>query len=94
VFDEPLRFNIQRDRNSHIAFGIGPHFCLGSHLARLQLNTMLSELVRRLPDLEPTGPTSWLREHDAKREVAPAIIGPQSMPVKFTAGSRTVGSRG
>lgn len=93
VFDQPLDFDIRRERNNHVAFGFGPHFCLGSHLARLQLNTMLAAMARRLHDLEPTAPTTWMREHDADREVAPTIIGPQSMPVKFTPGPRSDGSR-
>ncbi|WP_051194121.1 cytochrome P450 [Nocardia jiangxiensis] len=86
VFDDALRFDIYRRPNHHIAFGFGPHFCLGSHLARLELNLMLAEMVRRLPDIRPTAPTVWSREGDADRQVAPIIIGPQSMPVCFGPG--------
>ena len=52
VFADPFTFDVRRDPNPHIAFGFGPHFCLGQALARLELNVMFDELLRRLPDLE------------------------------------------
>jgi len=63
VFAEPERFDIERSPNEHIAFGHGEHFCLGAHLARLELRTMIEELLRRLPDIElaPGPPTSASR---------------------------------
>jgi cytochrome P450 len=88
VFDEPLRFDITRSPNNHLAFGFGAHFCLGVHLARLELNLMLTELTSRMPDIEPTGPTRWVRESEASRTVASIIVGPQSMPVRFAPGPR------
>jgi cytochrome P450 len=87
VFDRPLEFDVRRTPNNHVAFGFGPHFCLGSHLARLELRLMLAALAQRLPDIEPTAPTNWVRE-DSKATVAPIVIGPQSMPVRFTPGPR------
>jgi cytochrome P450 len=51
-FEEADRFKVDREPNDHIGFGIGNHFCLGANLARLELRIMLSELVRRLPDME------------------------------------------
>jgi cytochrome P450 len=54
-FPDPNRLKLDRSPNRHLAFGGGPHFCLGSHLARLQLTTMLGELTQRLPDLELSG---------------------------------------
>ncbi len=48
-FEEPQRFDITRDNaKEHRAFGIGEHFCLGSHLARLELNVMFQEIIPRL----------------------------------------------
>ena len=61
VFENPMRFDLHRDPNPHIAFGFGPHFSLGSSLARLEIRVVLEELVKRIPtlrianeDAEPT----------------------------------------
>lgn len=51
VFDEPASFRIDREPNNHLAFGIGPHFCLGANLARLELQILYGQLTRRFPDL-------------------------------------------
>jgi cytochrome P450 len=50
-FSAPEEFHLDRSGRSHLSFGYGIHFCLGAHLARLELKTLLSELVR-LPDFE------------------------------------------
>ncbi|WP_419925425.1 cytochrome P450 [Candidatus Poriferisocius sp.] len=56
VFDNPDRFDIGRSNaDTHLAFGTGPHFCLGAALARTQLRCVLEELYRRLPDIELAG---------------------------------------
>jgi cytochrome P450 family 142 subfamily A polypeptide 1 len=52
VFEDPFRFDIGRTPNQHVAFGFGPHFCLGANLARLELTIILEELLDRLPTLE------------------------------------------
>ncbi|WP_216898453.1 cytochrome P450 [Nocardia alni] len=49
-FDAPLEVDLHREENNHIAFGSGPHRCLGSHLARLELNVAMQEWHRRIPD--------------------------------------------
>ena len=55
VFDEPFRFDVRRDPNPHLGFGAaGPHFCLGTHLARREIDVMWRELFARLPDIEAT----------------------------------------
>ena len=46
VFGDPENFRIDRNPNSHLAFGFGTHFCLGNQLARLELTTMLRKLLR------------------------------------------------
>lgn len=55
VFDDPHDLVLDRDPNPHLAFGIGPHFCLGSRLARMQMNILLTELLTRCPDLALAG---------------------------------------
>lgn len=76
VFDDVHRFDIGRSPNEHLAFGIGEHYCLGANLARLQLNTIFSELLTRLPDIELAGPVKRLRSN--------FIDGIKEMPVRFT----------
>jgi len=55
VFDEPFRFDVGRDPNKHVAFGYGVHFCLGAALARMEMNSLFSELIPRLESIELTG---------------------------------------
>jgi cytochrome P450 len=56
VFDEPFRFDIAREPNKHLAFGYGVHFCLGAALARMEMNSLFSELIPRLTSIELAGP--------------------------------------
>lgn len=49
-FDEPATVDFRRSPNRHVAFGAGPHRCLGSHLARLELRVAFEEFHRRIPD--------------------------------------------
>ena len=78
VFGDPENFRIDRNPNSHMAFGFGTHFCLGNQLARLELNTMLRKLLQRLPDLRlADGAALPLRP-------ANFVSGPEKMPVVFT----------
>ena len=76
IFDDPFRFDITRSPNEHIAFGGGgAHFCLGASLARLEINTLLEELVRRVPAPRLTG--------DVKRLRSNFINGIKHLPVKL-----------
>lgn len=52
VFDDPFRFDITRSPNPQIAFGFGPHVCVGQSLARLELQIVFGELARRLTNLQ------------------------------------------
>ncbi|MGW3960525.1 cytochrome P450 [Amycolatopsis sp. NPDC005003] len=84
VFDEPAEFDITRRPNDHVAFGFGPHFCLGSQLSRLELGEMFGRLLTRLPDLELAGEAAI----PLPRRPANFVSGIESMPVTFTAGPR------
>jgi cytochrome P450 len=56
AFEDPFTFDVTRAPNPHFGFGAaGPHFCLGAHLARRELDVMLRELLVRLPDIEAVG---------------------------------------
>ena len=62
VFEEPFAFDVGRSPNPHMAFGAaGPHFCLGSHLARREIAVVFRKLFEQLPDLEVIGPPDRLR---------------------------------
>ncbi|OBG88855.1 cytochrome [Mycobacterium sp. NS-7484] len=55
VFDNPHRFDVSRDPNKHLAFGYGVHFCLGAALARMEMNSLFTELLGRLESIELAG---------------------------------------
>lgn len=55
IFTEPFRFDVGRDPNKHLAFGYGVHFCLGAALARMEMNSLFSELLPRLESIELAG---------------------------------------
>jgi cholest-4-en-3-one 26-monooxygenase len=64
VFDDPHRFDVRRQPNEYLAFGGGgPHFCLGSHLAKLEITVMFEELLKRAPVAELAGPVERLRSN-------------------------------
>jgi cholest-4-en-3-one 26-monooxygenase len=88
VFADPFRFDIERDPNEHVAFGFGPHFCLGNSLARLELTVMFERLAERLPDMAlAQGITD---ESQLDWRVANFITGYERMPVTFTPTAKTV----
>ncbi len=55
VFDHPERFDLDRAPNPHLAFGVGPHFCVGAHLARLEAEVVLRVLAERVPQVHLAG---------------------------------------
>ena len=58
VFEDPFRFDLGRPDNKQVAFGHGVHFCLGAHLARLELRVFFEELLARVDHLEMAGEPS------------------------------------
>jgi cholest-4-en-3-one 26-monooxygenase len=81
VYTDPHRFDIQREPNEHEAFGGGgPHFCLGTHLAKLEITVMFEELMARIPDMQLGGDVERLRSN--------FINGIKHMPVRFAPGAR------
>lgn len=80
VFDDPDTFSIDRNPNSHLAFGFGTHFCMGNQLARLELELLLSRVIDRMPDLRLAD--------DDRLPLRPAnfVSGLEAMPVLFTPG--------
>ncbi len=70
--------DLARTPNDHIAFGGGgPHFCLGAHIARVEIHALLRELLTRLVDLGPAGETEWL--------ASTFISGPKHLPITYRA---------
>jgi len=64
IFERPFDFDIGRNPNPHIGFGgRGPHFCLGSNLARLEIKALYDELTRRVPDIHSVEPPARLRSN-------------------------------
>jgi cytochrome P450 len=75
VFERPEVLDLARDPNPHIAFGTGPHGCLGQHIARIEIDAMLREVLTRMTDFELPAPPEWLASN--------FISGPKTMPLRF-----------
>jgi cytochrome P450 family 142 subfamily A polypeptide 1 len=77
-FADPDRFDVRRSPNDHIAFGFGPHFCLGAALARAEITALVECVLARVPDVA-LAPDAVLNH---------TITGIEAMPVVFTPGPR------
>jgi cholest-4-en-3-one 26-monooxygenase len=75
VFSDAGRFDCRRSPNAHLGFGMGKHFCLGVHLARLEMRTMLGYLLEHLHDIDMIG--------QPKRAVSNLFRGVNHMPIRF-----------
>ena len=82
VFDKPDELDLGREPNPHLAFGFGPHFCLGASLAKLEVRCMLREVLTRLPDLQVASAALPVRASNF-------VTGHEAMPVRFTPTERT-----
>jgi methyl-branched lipid omega-hydroxylase len=64
AFEDPFTFDVRRHPNPHVGFGAaGPHFCLGAHLARREVDVMFRQLFRKLPDVHSTSEPDRLRSN-------------------------------
>jgi cytochrome P450 PksS len=81
-FVAPDRLDITREPNKHLAFGLGPHFCLGAPLARLEGQIAINTLVRRMPDLRLSG-----APHKPRWRRGLLLRGLESLPVAFKPGA-------
>lgn len=80
-FDDPEQVVLERKPNRHVAFGLGPHRCIGIHLARIELRVVLEELLTRLPDYAVLR-GEFVRGPGVTRQVS-------SLPVTFSPGPRS-----
>ena len=83
-FENPEEINLERKVNRHMTFGVGMHRCMGSHLARIESNVMLTEILTRLPDYQLD---------ESGLQFAPdvgVVYGYSAVPVTFTPGQRVV----
>jgi cytochrome P450 len=77
-FAAPDALDLARDmEDGHLAFGAGPHVCLGQHIARIEIDAMLREVLTRLDRFELAAEPEWLPSN--------FISGPRSMPLRFRA---------
>ncbi|HWA60588.1 MAG TPA: cytochrome P450 [Caulobacteraceae bacterium] len=79
-FVHPDTLDLSRDPNEHIAFGTGPHGCLGQHIARVEIDAMLREVLTRMDGFELAAAPEWLPSN--------FISGPKAMPLKFRPGRK------
>jgi cytochrome P450 len=74
VFASADTFQVDRQPNPHLAFGSGPHFCLGVHLARLELRSLFAALLPMLPRMTLAG--------TPRRARSAVISGISSLPLR------------
>ena len=75
VFADPERFDVARDPNRHIAFGFGAHYCLGTHLARLETRAFYNELIPRLEHAELAAEPEFMQTI--------FVGGPKHVPIRY-----------
>ncbi|HTT98998.1 MAG TPA: cytochrome P450 [Rhizomicrobium sp.] len=79
-FVQPDVLDLSRTPNEHIAFGTGPHGCLGQHIARIEIDAILTEVLTRMGDLKISGAPTWFASN--------FISGPTHLPVTFRPSTR------
>lgn len=75
AFDKPEQFNIERSPNKHLAFGYGPHLCLGQHLAKMEIRSLYKELLARVEHFELDGTPAYTQ--------ANFVSGLKRLPIRY-----------
>jgi cytochrome P450 len=76
IFPDPFAFRIDRTPHRHLAFGHGPHLCMGLHLARMEMKALYRELLSRLDRLQLDGDPAWIK--------ASLVTGLKRLPIRYT----------
>ena len=82
VFPNPDVIDFDRKPNRHIAFGVGPHRCLGANHAKVMFEVMISEILKRLPDFQISGEPEYFPDGGDVWAV-------RRLPIRFTPGPRS-----
>ena len=75
TFERAEQFDIARDPNRHVGFGFGAHYCLGTHLARMEARAFYSELIPRLRSIELAGEPAYMETL--------FVGGPKHLPIRY-----------
>lgn len=75
VFEDPLSFRVDRSPNRHIAFGYGPHLCLGQYLAKMEMRALFAELLPRVESIELAGEPAFVQSS--------FVSGLKRLPVRY-----------
>ncbi len=76
VFEDPFAFRVDRSANRHMAFGFGPHVCLGQHLAKLEMRILFAELLSRIDEIALDGDPAWVQ--------ANFVSGLKRLPIRYS----------
>ncbi len=76
VFEDPFRLDVTRaNASSHLAFGFGRHFCLGAHLARMEIRAIFRQLLGRIEEIALAAPPTFVQSR--------LVSGPKTLPVRY-----------
>ena len=76
VFTDPMRLDVRRaNAASHVGFGFGCHFCLGAHLARMEIRSLFKALIPRIEHIELAGDATWIKSY--------FVEGPKQIPIEY-----------